>query len=55
MLYSDSATNLLPLHGRLPLEKDQLLSIIGEYKSKDYTELNKIKKKYFHTQKFDKK
>lgn len=38
MLYSDSATNLLPLHGRLPHEKDQLLSIIDEYKSKDYTE-----------------
>ncbi|MCX8124406.1 MAG: radical SAM protein [Spirochaetes bacterium] len=38
MLYSDSATNLLPLHGQLPHEKDQLLSIIGEYKSKDYAE-----------------
>ncbi len=38
MLYSDSATNLLPLNGKLPQDKGALLSLIREYKSKDYTE-----------------
>lgn len=36
MLYSDSATNLLPLNGKLPQDKSALLSIISDYKSKDY-------------------
>lgn len=38
MLYSDSATNLLPLNGKLPQDKSALLSEIREYKSKSYTE-----------------
>jgi hypothetical protein len=38
MLYSDSATNLLPLNGKLPQDKSTLISVIREYKSKDYTE-----------------
>ncbi len=38
MLYSDSATNLLPLHGKLPEDKNKMLAIIHEYKSKGVTE-----------------
>ncbi|MEW6526342.1 MAG: radical SAM protein [Spirochaetota bacterium] len=38
MLYSDSATNLLPLNGKLPQDKSALLSAIREYKSKDCIE-----------------
>jgi len=38
MLFSDSATNLLPLNGKLPQEKDALLTVISEYKAKDYTQ-----------------
>jgi len=38
MFYSDSATNLLPLNGKLPQEKDALLTVISKYKSNDYTQ-----------------
>ena len=38
MFYSDSATNLLPLNGRFPQQKNALLTLISEYKSKDNTQ-----------------
>jgi len=38
MLFSDSATNLLPLNGRFPQQKNALLTLISEYKSKDNTQ-----------------